>query len=90
MLLTAENVRNVEFANAPRGRRGYAKNEVDAFVRRIAGTLSQDFRSSQEAVTATEVHRVQFGRPLIGKRGYDEREVDEFLDAVEEHLLNRQ
>lgn len=86
MSFTAEDVLALEFANAPLGRRGYAKNEVDGFVRRVADTLS-----GQDDLTPAEVHHVQFGRPLIGRRGYDEHEVDEFLDAVEEYLdgLNR-
>ncbi|MFF5988867.1 DivIVA domain-containing protein [Prauserella flavalba] len=84
MSFTADDVRDVEFRNAPIGRRGYAKNEVDEFVQRIVKTLADE-----DDLTAAEVHHVQFGRPLIGKRGYDEREVDEFLDEVEETLLVR-
>ncbi|PRX49972.1 DivIVA domain-containing protein [Prauserella shujinwangii] len=83
MSFTAADVRNIEFGNAPIGRRGYAKHEVDEFMERIAKTLS-----GQDDLTAAEVHHVAFGRPLIGKRGYDEREVDEFLDAIEEQLLH--
>ncbi|MFC4002757.1 DivIVA domain-containing protein [Prauserella oleivorans] len=84
MSITAADVRNTEFKNAPIGRRGYAKHEVDAFLVRIAKTLSD-----QDDLTAAEVHHVQFGRPPIGKRGYDEKQVDDFLDAVEETLLAR-
>ncbi|MFI6026106.1 DivIVA domain-containing protein [Amycolatopsis magusensis] len=83
MSLSADDARRVAFANAPIGRRGYAKPEVDEFVRRIAGTLD-----GQDDLTAAEVHHVLFGRPLIGKRGYDEREVDEFLDSAEEALAS--
>ncbi|GHF45245.1 DivIVA domain-containing protein [Amycolatopsis bartoniae] len=81
MSLTAEEVRRVEFGNAPIGRRGYAKNEVDAFVRRIAKTLE-----GEDDLTAAEVHHVMFDKPLLGKRGYDEREVDEFLERAEDTL----
>ncbi|GAA4671302.1 MULTISPECIES: DivIVA domain-containing protein [Amycolatopsis] len=84
MSLTAEDVYRVEFGNAPIGRRGYAKNEVDAFVRRIAKTLED-----QDDLTAAEVHHVMFDKPLLGKRGYDEREVDEFLERAEETLAAR-
>ncbi|TVT21997.1 DivIVA domain-containing protein [Amycolatopsis rhizosphaerae] len=84
MALTVEDVRAVEFGNAPVGRRGYAKHEVDRFVERIAKTLA-----GEDDLTAAEVHHVLFGKPMLGKRGYDEREVDEFLDAVEEELAHR-
>ncbi|NKQ56685.1 DivIVA domain-containing protein [Amycolatopsis sp. K13G38] len=84
MSLTAEDVYRIEFGNAPIGRRGYAKNEVDEFVRRIAKTLADE-----DDLTAAEVHHVAFSKPLIGKRGYDEREVDDFLDEAEEELADR-
>lgn len=84
MSLTAEDVYRVEFANAQIGRRGYAKAEVDAFIRRIAKTLED-----ADDLTAAEVHHVEFNKPLLGKRGYDEREVDEFLDKAEDTLAAR-
>ncbi|WP_298175790.1 DivIVA domain-containing protein [Saccharomonospora sp.] len=83
MSFTAEDIRDIHFDNAPIGRRGYAKAEVDAFVARIAETLE-----GEDDLTAAEVHHVQFGRPLLGRRGYDEQQVDEFLDLVEEQLAN--
>lgn len=84
MSYTAKDVYEIEFANAPIGRRGYAKNEVDLFVRRIAKTLDDE-----DDLTAAEVHHVLFSKPLLGRRGYDEREVDQFLDAVEDQLAAR-
>ncbi|OXM53518.1 DivIVA domain-containing protein [Amycolatopsis alba] len=84
MSFTAEDITGATFPNAPIGRRGYAKHEVDAFLERIADTISD-----QDDLTAAEVHHVMFSRPLIGKRGYDEREVDEFLDKVEGQLAHR-
>jgi DivIVA domain-containing protein len=84
MPLTAEDVSRVEFGNAPIGRRGYAKHEVDEFLRRIAKTLTDE-----DDLTAAEVHHVMFSKPLLGKRGYDERQVDEFLDTVEDELAGR-
>ena len=84
MSFTAEDLAEVTFGNAPIGRRGYAKHEVDAFVRRIAKTLADE-----DDLTAAEVHHAMFAKPLIGKRGYDEREVDEFLDTVEDQLASR-
>jgi DivIVA domain-containing protein len=84
MSLTAEDVYRMEFGNAPIGRRGYAKNDVDEFIRRIAKTLTDE-----DDLTAAEVHHVMFSKPLIGKRGYDERQVDEFLDTAEDELARR-
>lgn len=84
MSFTAKDVYAVEFSNSPIGRRGYAKNEVDQFVQRIAKTLADE-----DDLTAAEIHHVMFGKPLLGRRGYDEREVDDFLDAVEEQLAAR-
>lgn len=84
MSFTAEDITGVTFPNAPIGRRGYAKHEVDAFFERIADTIAD-----RDDLTAAEVHHVMFSRPLIGKRGYDERDVDKFLDKVEEQLAHR-
>ena len=84
MSFTAEDVSRIEFANAPIGRRGYAKNEVDQFVLRIAKTLA-----GEDDITAAEVHHAMFAKPLLGRRGYDEQEVDEFLDTVEDQLAAR-
>ncbi|GAA3576969.1 DivIVA domain-containing protein [Amycolatopsis ultiminotia] len=84
MSFTAEDLTEVTFGNAPIGRRGYAKHEVDDFVRRIAKTIADE-----DDLTAAEVHHVLFSKPLIGKRGYDERAVDEFLDVVESQLADR-
>ncbi|HET6504751.1 MAG TPA: DivIVA domain-containing protein [Amycolatopsis sp.] len=81
MSFTAQDIYGIEFSNAPIGRRGYAKNEVDRFVDRIAKTLDE-----QDDLTAAEVHHVMFAKPLLGRRGYDEREVDDFLDTVEDQL----
>ena len=84
MSFAAEDITGVTFPNAPIGRRGYAKHEVDAFLERIADTIAD-----RDDLTAAEVHHVMFSKPLIGKRGYDERGVDEFLDKVEEQLAHR-
>ncbi|WP_197318682.1 DivIVA domain-containing protein [Saccharomonospora sp. NB11] len=84
MSFTAEDISDIEFDNAPFGRRGYSKSEVDAFVTRIADTLA-----GRDDLTAPEIHHVRFGRPLLGRRGYDEQQVDEFLDAMEELFASR-
>jgi DivIVA domain-containing protein len=84
MPVTVDDIKRVEFTNAPIGRRGYAKNEVNAFIERVAKTLV-----NEDDLTSAEVHHVMFGKPPIGKRGYDEKEVDDFLDMVEETLAAR-
>lgn len=84
MPLTAGDVDSVAFGNAPVGRRGYAKQEVDSFLQRIARTLT-----GEDDLTAAEVHHVEFSRPHLGKRGYHERDVDAFLDQAEDELLRR-
>jgi len=83
MTLTADDVHVIEFRNAPIGRRGYAREQVDEFMERIARTLD-----GQDDLTPAEVHHVVFAKPIIGRRGYDEREVDEFLDRAEEELAH--
>jgi DivIVA domain-containing protein len=84
MPFNIEDIANIEFSTTPIGTRGYAKHEVDKFVRRVAKTFAGD-----DDLTAAEVHHVMFSKQLIGKRGYDEREVDEFLDQVENELTHR-
>src|SRR5215217_2803660 len=84
MPLSTEEVRDIHFSNAPIGRRGYAKHEVDEFVARIGKTLH-----GEDDLTAAEVHHVAFAKPLVGRRGYDERQVDRFLDQAEDELANR-
>jgi DivIVA domain-containing protein len=84
MSFTTEGVAGIEFSSSAIGKRGYAKGQVDEFLRRIAKTFA-----GQDDLTAAEVHHVLFSPPLLGKRGYDEREVDEFLDAVENELIDR-
>lgn len=83
MSLTADDVENTVFDTAALGRRGYARAEVDNFLRRIGDTLA-----GRDDLTAAEVHHVEFSRPLQGG-GYDQREVHRFLDRVEDELLRR-
>jgi DivIVA domain-containing protein len=82
--LNTDEVQNIHFPNAPIGRRGYAKHEVDEFMARIHKTLHDE-----DDLTAAEVHHVAFSKPLVGRRGYDERQVDHFLDRAEDAISER-
>lgn len=79
--LGSHAVRNQTFKRPPIGKRGYAEDEVDAYLQVIAAALD-----GNESLTANDVHNVIFGKPPIGKRGYDEGQVDAFLDAIENQL----
>lgn len=72
-------------ADFPLGVRGYHRDEVDAFISRIEGTLG---RSPLYAppVTAMEVDDVRFASRL---RGYRMRAVDAALDAYARELEGR-
>lgn len=83
MRLTADSVNTIALGSPPIGRRGYAKEEVDAFLSRIAETLR-----GEDDLTAAEVHHVEFSRPLLSRHAYDERDVDTVLDQAEEALLH--
>jgi DivIVA domain-containing protein len=61
----------------PRAARGYRRDQVDAFVARIEGTLGR--RPLYAApVTAVEIEDVKFGTTL---RGYRTQPVDDALDG---------
>jgi DivIVA domain-containing protein len=76
--LTAQDVRYATFGKPPWGKRGYNKDEVDAFLQLAASRLD-----GYGNLSATDVHGVSISKPPIGKRGYDEDEVDEFLEVLE-------
>lgn len=84
MSVTAADARDVRFNQAGVLARGYAPDEVDAFLDRIANTLDGD-----DSVTSADVHAVAFARARPGARGYDEAEVDAFLRLVENTLAER-
>lgn len=78
-----EQVRNVAFSDASRGR-GYHCDEVDAFVDRVEATLRDP--TARGGVTPADLRNVAFSKPPIGKLGYNEGEVDAFLDRVKTDL----
>jgi DivIVA domain-containing protein len=76
--LTAQDVRYATFGKPPWGKRGYNKDEVDAFLQWAASRLD-----GYGNLSVADVHGMSFSKPPIGKRGYNEDEVDPFLDALE-------
>ena len=77
--VTADDVLTVQFTHIKKG--GYAQQEVDAFLDRIAATLDHDPSLLLDgSMTADDVRLVQFSQMRRG--GYDTREVDTFLDRV--------
>lgn len=83
-----DDMQDVSFRSCAVGRRGYRKDEVDAFLRRLQDT----FRSYQgsarpsDPVTPVDIHHAAFGRASLVDRGYDAADVDDFLDRAEEML----
>jgi DivIVA domain-containing protein len=69
----------------PRAGRGYDRDEVDAFVSRIEGTLGRAPLYAPP-VTADEVTAVRFRRTL---RGYQMKAVDEALDGYVHELEDK-
>ena len=77
--VTADDVLTVQFTHIKKG--GYAQQEVDAFLDRIAATLDNDPSLLLDgSMSADDVRMVQFSQMRRG--GYDTREVDTFLDRV--------
>ncbi len=70
-----EELRQVCFARAPRGHRGYDAGEVDDFRERIAQAFG-----GRSALSAVEIREHEFADAAFGHRGYDRDQVDEFLD----------
>ncbi len=74
--MTPEDVRNIRFAEAPFGYRGYDIAEVDAFRERLAQAFS-----GRGALTAAQIREHAFSVTTFG-RGYHRDDVDEFLDLA--------
>jgi DivIVA domain-containing protein len=85
--LTPEQVRNVAFAAAPPGKRGYNEDEVDAFLDLVEAALQDP---TAHRLTAEQVRAVAFSTSPLGKRGYNQDEVDAFVDLVEAHTKSEQ
>jgi DivIVA domain-containing protein len=76
--ITGDEVRGAIFRKPPLGKRGYDRDQVDAFLQRVAAALD-----GSDSLTEAEVHNVVFGKPTrMLDRGYDEEDVDALLDIV--------
>lgn len=89
VVLNPSELTNVRFRRSVIGKRGYRRDDVDAFLRRIARMIQEQARHAADAtepVTPVDVHHVAFRPGSLLHRGYDEADVDAFLDEVEEQL----
>lgn len=84
MVLTPEQVRQVQFDAPQAGRKGYSESEVDAFLDLVEATLR-----GEGGLTSSDVRAVAFARPPLFRRGYDPDQVDAFLDEVQRELSRR-
>jgi len=75
--LSLDDLRSAAFSNPPAGKRGYNRDDVDAFLRRAEQRLL-----GRGELTAADVVAVGFSKPPAFQRGYDEDEVDAFLDRL--------
>jgi len=80
--LSGDDVRAVAFGRPGFGKRGYAPDEVDAFLDRAAAALDAVAAGRPAGMSADDVHQVVFRKPPVGKRGYAEAAVDDFLDLL--------
>ncbi|NEK84606.1 DivIVA domain-containing protein [Blastococcus saxobsidens] len=86
-MITADELRAAQLGRPPLGRRGYAPDEVDAFLARAAEALTALALRRPPQLTADEVRSIVFRKPGLGRgRGYDEDQVDELLDRIEHTL----
>ena len=87
MALTSTELRATSLGTALWGKRGYARDEVDAFLDRAAAALDALAVGRAPELTADDVHHAVFRKPRFGSgRGYDEGDVDDLLDRVEQAL----
>ncbi|ABK70929.1 DivIVA domain-containing protein [Mycolicibacterium smegmatis] len=76
-VVSADDVRTVEFAKPPIGKRGYDKKSVDDFLQLVARRLE-----GRGHLSADDVRNIAFPKPPVFQRGYSEDEVDALLDDV--------
>lgn len=84
--LTAADIRNVHFADAAFGERGYSYDEVDAFLDHVAGAFQGQ---TAPTLTSAWIRSVAFTLQPVRKRGYAVAEVDAFLDRLETDVGRR-
>lgn len=84
MMLTPEQVRQVQFDPPQPGHKGYDESEVDAFLDLVEARLR-----GEGSLTAADVRDIAFARPALFSRGYDPDQVDAFLHEVQRELARR-
>lgn len=77
MMLTPDDVYDVEFRKARRRDRGYDERAVDQFLDRVAATLRDE-----DTLTAHDVLSVRLPPRQPGRRAYGQRGVNRFLEKV--------
>jgi DivIVA domain-containing protein len=85
--LTARDVEGVLF-NVVHLMEGYDRNEVDAFLNRVALALAEPVDGPQ-SMSSVDVRTAEFNSTRM-RAGYDMEEVDAFLDLVELEFERRQ
>ncbi|WP_323137783.1 DivIVA domain-containing protein [Nocardia sp. alder85J] len=78
-VLTPADVQRTQFSGPPFGHAGYAADEVDLFLDRVAATLAH---IGPNGLTGTDVLTVNFGLAHAGTAAYRIDEVDAFLEVV--------
>lgn len=84
-----DDLENVSFRSCAVGRRGYRRDDVDAFLRRLQHTFRSYHGYAEkpsDPVTPVDIHHAAFGRASLVERGYDAADVDSFLELAEEEL----
>ncbi|WP_319943370.1 DivIVA domain-containing protein [Nocardia aurantia] len=78
-VLTSADVQRTQFSGPPFGHAGYAADEVDSFLDRVAAALAH---IGPSGLTGTDVRTVNFGLAHAGTAAYRIDEVDAFLEVV--------
>ncbi|WP_253776877.1 DivIVA domain-containing protein [Goodfellowiella coeruleoviolacea] len=81
--LDPAQVRRLRFGRPGRGDPGYDRDEVAAFLHRIADTLA-----GRDQLSAAEVRAARFHRAADARRAWSAREVDAFLARAEQALAS--
>ncbi len=84
MTLTPDDVREVTFPTAPRGKSGYDEGEVDDFLDRVEEALR-----GNATLTADEAATIRFKQVRKRGRGYETRAVDTFRERIVVTLRKR-
>lgn len=84
MTLTPDDVREVTFPTAPRGKSGYDEGEVDDFLDRV-----EDALRGNATLTADEAATTRFKQVRKRGRGYETRAVDAFCERIVVTLRKR-